>query len=114
MRVNPKFKKIAVFAAKEAGKIIEKNFRKINKIYFKSDLTPVTDVDLKADKIISTIIKKNFPSHDILSEETGGKIGKKYTWVIDPLDGTTNYIAGISFFAVSLALIKNREPILGV
>lgn len=112
MKINPNFKKIAIQAAKEAGKILEKNFGRITKIYIKKDLDFVTNVDLEADKTIIKIIKRNFPSHNIVSEESGGTFGKGFTWVVDPLDGTTNYILGVPFFSVSLALLKKREPIL--
>lgn len=112
--MDSKFKKVALRAAKAAGKILEKNFRKKISVSYKKDLTPLTGVDLMAEKAIIGLIKRNFPSHDILSEEAGGKFGKEFTWIVDPLDGTTNYIAGISFFAVSIALIKNKEPVLGV
>ncbi len=114
MKINPKFKKVAMLAAKEAGKIIEKNFRKINKVSFKKDTSLLTKIDLKAEKVIIQLIKKNFPSHDILAEEKGGEIGEKYTWVIDPLDGTTNYTRDIPFFAVSVVLLYKKNPILGV
>ena len=112
MKTNPKFKKVAILAVKKAGGILKKNFRKKINISYKKDLTPLTSVDLMSDKIITGLIKKNFPSHGILSEENGENFGKEFTWIVDPLDGTTNYILGLPLFAVSLALIKGKEPIL--
>ena len=114
MKINPEFKKVAIFAAKEAGKILEKNFRKVVKVSFKKDSSLVTKIDLEVERVIIQLIKNNFPSHDILSEEAGGKIGKNYTWVIDPLDGTTNYTRNIPFFSTSVALLYQGVPILGV
>lgn len=114
MKINPKFKKVAIQSIKEAGRVLKKNFRKNIKVFFKKDLTPITDVDLKANEIIVKIIKKNFPSHGIVSEESGGRFGKEFIWIIDPLDGTRNYTKGFPFFSVSLALLKEREPILGI
>ena len=114
MKINPKFKKVAFLAVRKAGKIIEKNFRKINKVSFKKDLSLLTKVDIASEKTITQLIKNNFPSHNILAEERGGKIGNNYTWIIDPLDGTTNYSRNIPFFSISLALTYRRNPILGV
>lgn len=114
MKINPDFKKVAVQAVEEAGKILEKNFRGPLKTSLKKDSSLVTGVDLAAEKVIIKLIKKNFPSHDILSEEAGGVIGGKYTWVIDPLDGTTNYTKNFPFFASSIALLDGKNPILGI
>lgn len=71
--------------------------------------------DLKSDKLIISAIKKKFPQHNILTEESGF-IDKKsdYAWVIDPLDGSTNFARGNPFFAVSIALMKDKELLLGV
>lgn len=114
MKINSNFKSVAIQAAKEAGGILERHFRKPIKNSLKKDLSLVTNVDLKAEKAIIKSIKKNFPSHDILSEEKGGKIGEKYTWVIDPLDGTTNYTKKFPFFATSITLLYERNPIFSV
>lgn len=114
MKINPNFKKVAVRAAKEAGEILEKHFGKPKEVSLKRDASLITNVDFEAEKIIIKIIKKNFPSHNILSEEAGGKIKGKYAWVIDPLDGTTNYAASFPFFSTSMALLYKRNPILGV
>lgn len=114
MQTDPKFKKIAILAAKNAGKIIAKRFKKKIKISRKKDLTFLTEVDLLVNDKIISIIKRNFPSHNIISEESGGSLGKEFTWVIDPVDGTTNYVLGFPFFAVSLALVREKEPILAI
>jgi myo-inositol-1(or 4)-monophosphatase len=114
MKINPKLKRVALSAAKKAGEIIRKNFQKKIEIRRKGDKTPVTSADIKADRLICSIIRKSFPNHNIVSEEGGGTMGKNYTWVIDPLDGTKNFIAGWPFFSVSIALVYGEDLILGV
>jgi len=114
MKINPNFKKIAVKAVKEAGKIIEKKFKGPNRVSYKKDSSVVTNIDFEAEKTIIKLIKKNFPSHNILAEEIGGRVGENYTWIIDPLDGTTNYISRMPFFSTSIALFYRRKPILGI
>lgn len=111
---DPNFRKVAIQAVKKAGEILKKNFRKEINVRYKKDLTPLTDIDLRANEAIVGLIKKNFPSFNILSEESGGNYGKEFTWVIDPLDGTRNYIMGFPFFSVALALLRKKEPILSV
>ncbi len=93
---------------------MEDNFRKKLNIFRKKtkNVEWVTNVDIAAEEVIRKTIKDNFPSHDILGEEGEGRIGKGFTWVIDPLDGTSNYIMGFSFFSVSLALLEEEKPIL--
>lgn len=108
------FSKVAILAATEAGKILKNGFGKTRKVSLKKDRSVVTNIDFKAEKKITDIIHKKFPSHDIFAEEGGGKIGDGYTWIIDPLDGTTNFSSQIPFFAVSLALVYESSPILGV
>ena len=73
----------------------------------------VTEVDLKCDRMISDAITEKFPSHNILTEENGFRTGNsKYTCVIDPLDGTSNFAAGIPWFGVIIALFEDNLPIL--
>ena len=98
MKINPDFKKVSLLAVQEAGDILKKNFGKFTKFHRKKDLSFLTRVDLKVDEIIKKIIKQNFPSHNIVSEESGGEFGKEFTWLIDSLDGTTNYLLGFPFF----------------
>lgn len=109
-------KQTAIKAAKLAGKVIMDKYGKIGKISFKGDKKNLlTKVDLEAEKVIIDIIKKKFPKHNIVSEEVGNLNKKsKYSWFIDPLDGTTNYIAGIPFFCTSIAMTKNNKVFLGV
>jgi myo-inositol-1(or 4)-monophosphatase len=110
-------KRVAVRAAKEAGASLLKKIHNISSkdVHFKDKHEIVTSEDLRAEKIIIKHIKKNYPDHSILSEEGGGKKRKsEYLWVVDPLDGTTNYSMGNPLYAVSIAVFKNDEVVLGV
>ena len=110
-------KQTAIQAVKEAGKLLLERFEKLDrkKIKFKSKHEILTSLDLQVEKVILNIIKKKYPDHHILSEESG-EIGPKsdYLWIIDPLDGTTNYSMGNPLFNVSLALAYKNEVILGI
>ena len=111
------YKKFAIKIAKRAGQELLKYFTKIDKIKIskKSKHEVVTPADLASNKIIVSAIKKQFPSHGILSEETGiYQKNSDYLWVIDPLDGTTNFSIGNHFFNVSIALVYKKEIVLGV
>ena len=102
--------------SKEAGEIIRDGFRKNIKIECKTgDNNLVTEIDKKAENCIIDFIKKEFPDHSILAEESGQSNGNsEYLWVIDPLDGTSNFAHGLPIFSVSIGLRKNRETIFGV
>lgn len=79
-----------------------------------SSIDLVTEIDKRSDQIIVDFLRENYPDHAILAEESG-KSGheSEYRWVIDPLDGTTNYAQGLPIFAVSIALEQRGEPLLG-
>lgn len=107
--------KFALHLAKQAGDEVIKYFNRDKIIKKKSKSQIVTQADLIADKIIISGLKKKFPSHQILSEESGfKKLKSDYLWTVDPIDGTTNYFIGNPLFAVSLALFYKNKPILGV
>lgn len=108
------YQSFAVALAKKAGFFLYKNFGNVKKIEEKKFKENVTDIDKKSEGIIISAIRKKFPNHDILSEEKGS-IGKKsdYLWVIDPLDGTHNYIARIPIYGVSISLCFREKPIAG-
>jgi myo-inositol-1(or 4)-monophosphatase len=81
----------------------------------KSDGTPVTAADLEADRIISAAITEAFPRHGLISEE-GARTrwdGNEWTWVVDPIDGTSNFTAGFPYWCVSVALVRNGVPVYG-
>ncbi|WP_432666019.1 inositol monophosphatase family protein [Wukongibacter baidiensis] len=103
--------------ALQTGEIQREYFRKESlKIDTKSTgVDLVTEVDELSEKYILSSIKENYPLHGILSEESGkSDIESDYLWVIDPLDGTTNYAQGLPIFATSIALKYKDETILGV
>lgn len=102
--------------AKEAGNIAREGFRKNMQIETKGSLTNlVTEYDKKSEAAIINFIKKEFPSHSILAEESGAQEkSSEFIWVIDPIDGTTNYAHGLPIFSVSIGVQKNNETIYGV
>lgn len=102
--------------AREAGEIVREGFGKNFLIETKGSLTNlVTEYDKKSEAAIIEFIKKEFPSHSVLAEESGNhKSGTEYLWVIDPLDGTTNFAHGLPIFSVSIGVQKNGETICGV
>jgi myo-inositol-1(or 4)-monophosphatase len=108
--------KYLIEIAKEAGEIVSEGFNKNLKIEFKSnDSDLVTDIDRASETHISDFIRKKFPSHGIVAEESGNiKNGSEYVWVIDPLDGTVNFAHGLPIFSISIGLQKNGKTIAGV
>lgn len=102
--------------ATEAGDIVRQHFGKNHEIEFKTNASNlVTEADKKSENYITDYVKKKFPAHGILTEESGElKKGSEYYWVIDPLDGTTNFAHGLPIFSVSIGLQKNGETIAGV
>ncbi len=102
--------------AQEAGAIVREGFGQNFLIETKGSLTNlVTEYDKKSEKEIINFIRKEFPSHSVLAEESGNhKSGSEYLWVIDPLDGTTNFAHGLPIFSVSIGVQKNGETICGV
>jgi myo-inositol-1(or 4)-monophosphatase len=105
---------IAVRAARAAGNIILRSLDRLDtlKISEKMPNDYVTEIDQKAEKEIISIIQKAYPSHSILGEESGEIAGKTedYTWIIDPIDGTRNFIHGFPQFAVSIG-VRYKEKI---
>jgi myo-inositol-1(or 4)-monophosphatase len=107
----------AVAAAKTAGKIHKRYYGKVRDIRFKSgnNLNLVTEVDGKCEKAVLSLLKKRFPRHNFWGEEGGGSLDpSNYTWIVDPLDGTTNYAHAYPFFCCSIALVKGRRLLAGV
>lgn len=108
---------VAKEAAIKAGGVVAKLYGKKHSLKYKSDPSDfATEADLESERIILEIITKNFPDHNILSEELGRNQSREspYTWVIDPLDGTTTFVAGLPFFSISIGLLKNGQSIVGV
>src|SRR3989339_513613 len=102
--------------SKEAGEIVREGFGKNFSIEYKTNASNlVTEIDKKSEALIIDFIKKEFPGHSVLAEESGEHgTSSEYLWVIDPLDGTTNFAHGLPIFAVSIGVQKNGETICGV
>lgn len=106
---------IATQAAREAGAILRSHFFQEKQVESKGNRNLVTNADLLAEQSIIKIINAEYPDHGILCEESGHTAASsEYCWVVDPLDGTTNYAFGIPFFAVSLGLTCEDEVVLGL
>jgi myo-inositol-1(or 4)-monophosphatase len=105
----------AIEAARQAGRLIVERFPAQRNVTVKGYRDIVTEVDTSAEAIILELIRARFPEHAILSEEAGGEaIGDGPTWVVDPLDGTTNYARRMPFSSVSIGVLEQGEPVAGV
>lgn len=97
--------KFAETTAREAGTLLKKMLPRKHRIAFKGETNIVTEADCMSEKLLIRGIRKGFPQHDILTEESAGiQSGSDFRWIIDPLDGTTNYAHGYPVFCVSIAL----------
>ncbi|RLB29581.1 MAG: inositol monophosphatase [Deltaproteobacteria bacterium] len=109
------FRQAAVESAREAGAFLKERLHADHRIDFKGEINLVTEADRTSEEIITSRIQKLFPDHDVMAEEsTNITRGAEYRWIIDPLDGTTNYAHGYPLFCVSIALQRMGEVILGV
>ncbi|MBN2531754.1 MAG: inositol monophosphatase [Spirochaetales bacterium] len=106
----------SIIAARKAAEILLGYFQKEKNVSFKSaHYDMVTKADIESEKIIVSTIKEKFPCHNILAEENNyEQTDSPYTWIIDPLDGTNNFVHGIPVFSISIALAKNGSIIMGV
>jgi myo-inositol-1(or 4)-monophosphatase len=102
-------------ALKTGGKLLVDNFTKpVTAKQKESQSSIVTETDLESEKVIIDIIRSQFPEHNIISEECGFTDNRsEFTWVIDPLDGTSNFASGIPWFGVLISLFKGNEPVMG-
>ncbi len=107
---------IAISAARAAGHVIIRNInrRPDLKIQTKAVNDFVSEVDHQAEYEIISTIRKAYPHHAILAEESGQHEGKECEWIIDPLDGTANYIRGIPHYCVSIAMREDGKVKIGV
>jgi len=110
------FLEVAVDAATRAGELLRSRFGSLRHIAYKSGPTNlVTEMDGQAEALIVEAIRRRFPDHAVLAEESGASGGATpYRWIVDPLDGTTNYAHGVPLFAVSIALEVEGRLELGV
>ena len=101
--------------ARKAGCLLAEKFTQHNPVYYKETVDRVTEADKMSEELILAEISRRYPDHGILSEESAAKNEQANTrWIIDPLDGTTNYAHGFPFFCVSIALEKEGVVMLGV
>ncbi len=109
---------VAIEAAQEAGAFVKQNLGKVREIVHKSgqEKNLVTEIDRRSEQMIVSRIRRHFPQHDFLAEEGSGPTGgrSEYKWVVDPLDGTTNFTHGFPVYCVSIGLEYKGEIILGV
>lgn len=101
-------------ALHEAGRILLKSFGEISEYSIKENQSNiVTKTDIDSEKRIMEIISSKFPGHNLLGEETGFQNkNSKYTWVVDPIDGTSNFAAGIPWFGIIICVLKNFKPVM--
>ena len=104
----------ALNGAHAAAEVHRAWFGRLERIEYKSRHDPVTVADREAEAAIAGILRRAFPEHALLGEETGRQGESAHTWLIDPLDGTYNYAHAIPWFAVSIALEHGGRPIVGV
>ena len=106
---------VAVEAAKIGGDVLRQYYGKAKDIEYKAEIDLVTHVDKRSEQLIVEWLNSRFPHHSILAEEgTEMQRSEEFRWVIDPLDGTTNYAHDYPLFAVSVAMEQNSQLIVGV
>lgn len=109
------FKKTALEAVEKSSKVILEYFHNLPPIEKKADMSPVTKADKEAEEIIITTIRKQYPNHGFLGEEFGSDNDKaEFVWIIDPIDGTKNFIHGLDFFGTVLGLKHQGKIIMGI
>lgn len=101
-------------AASEAGRVLMEKFAAGVTVAYKGDIDLVTEADIASEQTIVAIVRQRHPEHDILAEEGQyARKGADQRWIVDPLDGTTNFAHGFPWFAVSIALEVRGEVVLG-
>ena len=108
--------KLSTYAVKKASDVILKYYNSSYEVQMKGKGNPVTDADIEADDILKEILIKETPDFGWLSEETRDsklRLDKKMVWVVDPLDGTKEFVEGIPNFVISIGLVENGIPVLG-
>lgn len=116
MHKEIEFLSTAVELAQAAGRSLLETFGTSDVIDKKGDHSNVvTAADTRSEELIVRGIRSAYPSHSIIAEETGCDLrGSQFTWVVDPLDGTSNYAAGVPWFGVLISVLKDEVPVAGV
>lgn len=109
----------AIDAAKKAGQIIRKGFYETKHVEHKGQVDLVTETDKGCEELVFNHLKQLFPNHKFIGEETTAAFGvteltDEPTWIVDPLDGTTNFVHGFPFVCVSIGLTIGKVPVVGV
>jgi myo-inositol-1(or 4)-monophosphatase len=111
---TPRFKRTLLECVDIGGNVLRQYFGKV--IHPRQKENPssiVCDADLASEKQVLKLLRSRFPDHNIIAEESGRLWhGSEYTWIIDPLDGTSNFVAGIPWFGFQIALLRGATPIL--
>ena len=108
-------REVALRAAKEAGAILRQGLEQQRVIEFKGEKNLVTDIDRRSEKAIAELVQRELPHHSVVCEEGTRLQGDSgYRWLVDPLDGTTNYAHGYPCFSVSIGVEKDDELIFGL
>jgi myo-inositol-1(or 4)-monophosphatase len=111
-----KFLEVALEAAREAGAVLLSEHSRPQKISYKGEVDLVTETDKRSEAIVVGRLRREFPDHRIVAEEgsSGAAGASRYEWHVDPLDGTTNFAHGYPCFAVSIGLLEDGKPLVGV
>ena len=104
---------IAERACVAGGKVALKYFQSDFEVRHKGKIDLVTDADVECERKIKSVISEEFPNHAFLGEESGSHGSSRHVWVIDPIDGTTNFVHGVDYFCHSVALVKDSSIVCG-
>ena len=110
----PDYVHTATRIAREAGAIIREGYGRAQQVEHKSAIDLVTEFDRRSEALILRELRQAYPGHGFQAEESGHAAGDDYEWLVDPLDGTTNFAHGFPVFSVSLALTYRRRLVAGV
>ncbi|MBI5631197.1 MAG: inositol monophosphatase [Elusimicrobia bacterium] len=111
--MNPSLRKILLEALEKSGEVLRRRFGKVS-VRYKGRANLVTQADLESQRAILSVLRRRVPRHDFIAEEKKRRSsGSDFLWIIDPLDGTTNYAHGYPAACVSIGLLRLGEPVLG-
>jgi myo-inositol-1(or 4)-monophosphatase len=108
-----RIKQVGIAAACKGGDVLKAHFGNLRAVRKKGAIDLVTEADIQSEKSIIDTIAKAFPDHAILAEESGHQTGTGGRWIIDPLDGTTNFAHNLPLFCVSIAFAVDEEIVAG-
>src|SRR3984885_13187554 len=105
----------ALEAAQAAGEVIRSLYQKNITVKTKSDASPVTEADVRAEEVIKGILGERFPGYGFYGEETGKhSMGAESVWLVDPIDGTKSFVRDCPFFSTQIALMRAGKVVMGV